>query len=135
MSVKSSLGLVLYCYLNMPTINKTYLILSYLTLLVCTRTKIHNLQLREQNDDVCKILVTYQLKQRIPNRTSNTFDLISCLKQMKHEIDVFPSLGLKLDISISKLTLFSLAISWRIVFAFFNLPVAISHLGDSFMML
>ena len=31
MSVKSPLGLVLYCYLNMPTINKTYLILSYLT--------------------------------------------------------------------------------------------------------
>ena len=29
MSVKSPLGLVLYCYLNMPTINKTYLILSY----------------------------------------------------------------------------------------------------------
>jgi hypothetical protein len=28
--VKSPLGLVLYCYLNMPTINKTYLILSYL---------------------------------------------------------------------------------------------------------
>jgi hypothetical protein len=28
MSVKSPLGLVLYCYLNMPTINKTYLILS-----------------------------------------------------------------------------------------------------------
>jgi hypothetical protein len=27
--VKSPLGLVLYCYLNMPTINKTYLILSY----------------------------------------------------------------------------------------------------------
>ena len=27
MSVKSSLGLVLYCYLIMPTINKTYLIL------------------------------------------------------------------------------------------------------------
>ena len=27
MSVKSPLGLVLYCYLNMPTINKTYLIL------------------------------------------------------------------------------------------------------------
>ena len=26
--VKSPLGLVLYCYLNMPTINKTYLILS-----------------------------------------------------------------------------------------------------------
>jgi hypothetical protein len=32
MSVKSPLGLVLYCYLNMPTINKTYLILSYLIL-------------------------------------------------------------------------------------------------------
>ena len=30
MSVKSPLGLVLYCYLNMPTINKTDLILSYL---------------------------------------------------------------------------------------------------------
>ena len=30
MSVKSPLGLVLYCYLNMPTINKTYLVLSYL---------------------------------------------------------------------------------------------------------
>ena len=29
MSVKSPLGLVLYCYLNMPTINKTYPILSY----------------------------------------------------------------------------------------------------------
>jgi len=29
-SVKSPLGLVLYCYLNMPTINTTYLILSYL---------------------------------------------------------------------------------------------------------
>ena len=29
LSVKSPLGLVLYCYLNMPTINKTYLILSY----------------------------------------------------------------------------------------------------------
>ena len=29
MSIKSPLGLVLYCYLNMPTINKTYLILSY----------------------------------------------------------------------------------------------------------
>jgi hypothetical protein len=28
-SVKSPLGLVLYCYLNMPTINKTYLILSW----------------------------------------------------------------------------------------------------------
>jgi hypothetical protein len=28
MSVKSPLGLVLYCYLNMPTIDKTYLILS-----------------------------------------------------------------------------------------------------------
>jgi hypothetical protein len=27
MSVKSSLGLVLYCYFNMPTVNKTYLIL------------------------------------------------------------------------------------------------------------
>jgi hypothetical protein len=27
MSVKSPLGLVLYCYLNMPTINKTYLII------------------------------------------------------------------------------------------------------------
>ena len=27
-SVKSPLGLVLYCYLNMPTINKAYLILS-----------------------------------------------------------------------------------------------------------
>ena len=32
MSVKSPIGLVLYCYLNMPTINKTYLILSYLIL-------------------------------------------------------------------------------------------------------
>jgi len=32
MSVKSPLGLVLYCYLNMPTINKTCLILSYLIL-------------------------------------------------------------------------------------------------------
>jgi len=32
MSVKSPLGLVLYCYLNMLTINKTYLILSYLIL-------------------------------------------------------------------------------------------------------
>ena len=32
MSVKSPQGLVLYCYLNMPTINKTYLILSYLIL-------------------------------------------------------------------------------------------------------
>jgi len=32
MSVKSPLGFVLYCYLNMPTINKTYLILSYLIL-------------------------------------------------------------------------------------------------------
>ena len=32
MSVKSPLGLVLYCYLNMTTINKTYLILSYLIL-------------------------------------------------------------------------------------------------------
>ena len=32
MSVKSPLGLVVYCYLNMPTINKTYLILSYLIL-------------------------------------------------------------------------------------------------------
>ena len=30
MSVKNPLGLVLYCYLNMPTINKAYLILSYL---------------------------------------------------------------------------------------------------------
>ena len=30
LSVKSPLGLVLYCYLNMPTMNKTYLILSYL---------------------------------------------------------------------------------------------------------
>jgi hypothetical protein len=29
MSVKSPLGLVLYCYLNMPTINKTYIILFY----------------------------------------------------------------------------------------------------------
>jgi hypothetical protein len=28
------LGLVLYCYLNMPTINKTYLILSYLMMVV-----------------------------------------------------------------------------------------------------
>ena len=28
MSVKSPLGLVLYCYFSMPTINKTYLILS-----------------------------------------------------------------------------------------------------------
>jgi hypothetical protein len=27
MSVKSPVGLVLYCYFNMPTINKTYLIL------------------------------------------------------------------------------------------------------------
>ena len=32
MSVKSPLGLVLYCYLNMRTINKTDLILSYLIL-------------------------------------------------------------------------------------------------------
>jgi hypothetical protein len=32
MPVKSPLGRVLYCYLNMPTINKTYLILSYLIL-------------------------------------------------------------------------------------------------------
>jgi hypothetical protein len=30
-SVKSPLGLVLYYYFNMPTINKTYFILSYLT--------------------------------------------------------------------------------------------------------
>ena len=29
MSVKFPLGLVLYCYFNMPTINKTYLILSH----------------------------------------------------------------------------------------------------------
>ena len=29
---QSPLGLVLYCYLNMPTINKAYLILSYLIL-------------------------------------------------------------------------------------------------------
>ena len=29
-NVMRPLGLVLYCYLNMPTINKTYLILSYL---------------------------------------------------------------------------------------------------------
>ena len=28
MSAKSPLGLVLYCYFGMPTINKTYLILS-----------------------------------------------------------------------------------------------------------
>jgi hypothetical protein len=34
MSVKSPLGLVLYCYLNMPTINKTYLILSILSYLI-----------------------------------------------------------------------------------------------------
>ena len=27
-SIKSPLGRVLYCYFNMPTINKTYLILS-----------------------------------------------------------------------------------------------------------
>jgi hypothetical protein len=27
---RQTLGLVLYCYLNMPTINKIYLILSYL---------------------------------------------------------------------------------------------------------
>jgi hypothetical protein len=33
LSVKSSLELVLYCHLNMPTINKTYLILFYLTLI------------------------------------------------------------------------------------------------------
>ena len=33
LSVKTPLGLVLFCYLNMPTINKTYLILSYLILL------------------------------------------------------------------------------------------------------
>ena len=33
MSVKSPLGLVLFCYFNMPTINTTYLILSYLILL------------------------------------------------------------------------------------------------------
>ena len=33
MSVKSPLGLVLYCYFNMTTINKTYLILSCLILL------------------------------------------------------------------------------------------------------
>ena len=32
MSVKSPLGHALYCYLNMPTINKAYLILSYLIL-------------------------------------------------------------------------------------------------------
>jgi hypothetical protein len=32
MSVKSTPGLVLYCYLSMPTINKTYLILSYLNI-------------------------------------------------------------------------------------------------------
>jgi hypothetical protein len=31
MLVKSPLGLLLYCYLNMPTINKTYLILFYLS--------------------------------------------------------------------------------------------------------
>ena len=36
MSVKSPLGLVLYCYLNMPTINKTYLILSYLVYFITT---------------------------------------------------------------------------------------------------
>ena len=30
MLVKSSLGFVFYYYFNMPTINKTYLILSYL---------------------------------------------------------------------------------------------------------
>ena len=29
LSVKSPQGLVLYCYFNMPTINKTYLILSF----------------------------------------------------------------------------------------------------------
>jgi hypothetical protein len=32
MSVKNSLGLVLYSYLNMPNINKTYLILSILSI-------------------------------------------------------------------------------------------------------
>ena len=32
MSVKSPLWLVLYCYLNMPTINKTYLI--YLSIII-----------------------------------------------------------------------------------------------------
>lgn len=32
LSVKSPLGLVLYCYFNMPTINKTYHILSCLKL-------------------------------------------------------------------------------------------------------
>jgi len=40
-SVKSPLGLVLYCYLNMPTINKTYLILSYLK--VHRRARAYNL--------------------------------------------------------------------------------------------
>ena len=39
MSVKSPLGLVLYCYLNMPTINKTDLILSYLILTRTTKKK------------------------------------------------------------------------------------------------
>jgi len=34
-SVKSPLGLVLYCYLNMPTINKTYLILFNVKWAIC----------------------------------------------------------------------------------------------------
>ena len=40
MSVKSPLGLVLYCYLNMPTINKTYLILLNQTRINCSFSSI-----------------------------------------------------------------------------------------------
>jgi hypothetical protein len=46
MSVKSPLGLVLYCYLNMPTINKTYFILSLTHMLEV------NVYSVETNDDL-----------------------------------------------------------------------------------
>ena len=71
MSVKSPLGLVLYCYLNMPTINKTYLILSYLMhtggytgssygiasmLFLLTINGFDYIQLHKRNNDTIRLL-------------------------------------------------------------------------------
>jgi hypothetical protein len=53
MSVKSPLGLVLYCYLNMPTINKTYIILSLTHMLEV------NVYSVETNDDLSLLFVDY----------------------------------------------------------------------------
>jgi hypothetical protein len=73
MSVKSPLGLVLYCYLNMPTINKTYLILSYLIL-----SYRHHTNSLKQLYKIIKFRDNWMVRVLVFNATSSNIPVTSC---------------------------------------------------------